>query len=350
MPRCYAPDMPRGDLRLPAIGAWGPLLDAPLLREAAAALEADNAAQTAAAVSDAAQRVWLAQAAWASVAEEEAVQCSEAAEEAAGAYTALRAEEARRVGATRSRAAALAAHAAQRWKETHRSLQQEQGAWEAPQEQGAAARAEERCELLECEDYWRRRVLQLPNSQLTDHAQASLVQQQSGGSAVRDGSVGDDARESEGSLAKLRQAAKLAKTVVRIASDGAVDDPQLGDEDEEDEAALDVGVADLGPRGGGSLRVSSGEAGGSPASPQRKSGQPAELPEEGAASSSSPVSEPSRNPPIGARRGRRAAIAAAPARRGAAGQLRRRGGGAAPAAGTRGGGRLGRGVALRRAL
>ncbi|EOD31745.1 hypothetical protein EMIHUDRAFT_231361 [Emiliania huxleyi CCMP1516] len=217
--------------------AWGPLLDAPLLREAAAALEADNAAQTAAAVSDAAQRVGLAQAAWASVAEEEA----------------------------------------------------EQGAWEAPQEQGAAARAEERCELLECEDYWRRRVLQLPNSQLTDHAQASLVQQQSGGSAVRDGSVGDDARESEGSLAKLRQAAKLAKTVVRIASDGAVDDPQLGDEDEEDEAALDVGVADLGPRGGGSLRVSSGEAGGSPASPQRKSGQPAELPAEAAASSSSPA-------------------------------------------------------------
>ena len=45
MPRRYAPDMPRGDLRLPAIGAWGPLLDAPLLREAASLLLGSDRAQ-----------------------------------------------------------------------------------------------------------------------------------------------------------------------------------------------------------------------------------------------------------------------------------------------------------------
>ena len=94
------------------------------------------------------------------------------------------------MAAADAKEAAAAAQSARRWRETLRSLQREQAAWEAAGRRaagddagGAAADGAdgsvERFEHLEAEDIWRRRPLLVPNPAASDHREASEGQERS---------------------------------------------------------------------------------------------------------------------------------------------------------------------------
>eukprot|EP00967_Tisochrysis_lutea_P110376 scaffold172683_cov23-Tisochrysis_lutea.AAC.1 len=159
------------------------MLDAHPLRAAATALVAEHAAQLRAARDEASLRVLQTQRGWAELSQQEAVQSADAIEDCVAAHREIRSNEVQRLAAARAGAAGFAAEAAQRWRETSRSLAREQEAWGDPASGSLTTRTERR-ELLECEDSWRRRPILVENRLLDDHASASLIQQQSGGSAA----------------------------------------------------------------------------------------------------------------------------------------------------------------------
>lgn len=117
---------------------------------------------------------------WTAAIAEEGQQASLGGSECAPILTQLRQAEIRRAVSADAREAGGAAAASQRWGEAQRTLQREQAAWEAPGQKASS----QMWEHLECEDHWRRRPLLTPNPNGSAHEEASLVQEQSGGSAL----------------------------------------------------------------------------------------------------------------------------------------------------------------------
>ena len=163
-----------------ALAQWTPLLDALPLAAAARARRARQRTDVLHAVLSANAWADAALSGWMHAAAEEESLAAQAVAQAEGALTKLRQVESKRAAAADAKETAEAAHAAHMWEGVQRTLLREQAAWEEPGSSGGA----HFWEHLEVEDTGpgRRRPLLVPNPMGTDHKQASLTQQKSGGS------------------------------------------------------------------------------------------------------------------------------------------------------------------------
>ena len=183
VPRWMTAGTPPTAFVLSTVPQWGPLLDAPpvatIVRRASGAWRDDTlrALWLTGAWAEAALTGWVAAAA------NEESACSAAVGAAAGSLARLQRAEAARVAAADAQLRAEVSHAANAWRDVHQSLLREQRAWEDPSSTGGATLWKQ----LEVEDAGpgRRRLLLVPNPNGSDHAQASAIQQRSGGSMSR---------------------------------------------------------------------------------------------------------------------------------------------------------------------
>ena len=228
------------------LSGWGPLLDTPPLRVALHGVRAQHAAHALAAAAQVQQ--WASRASRASreAADDASRRVLLAAQSAATAFRKLQLNELQRVSAADAREAASAEQAAERWRETQRTLQREQRAWEGPPPPGSGGAAV-RWEHYGSEDAWRRMPLMLPNPALSDHREASSQQAKSGGSAKED------------EEARLRQVATIARQ--HAPADEAAAAAEEEEELDEEEVLLAVGEVGGGAKGGAKGAVGA-EAGG----------------------------------------------------------------------------------------
>jgi len=230
-----------------ALAQWTPLLDALPLAAAARARRARQRTDVLHAVLSANAWADAALSGWMQAAAEEESLAAQAVAQADGALSRLRQVESKRAAAADAKEKAEAAHAAHMWEAVQRTLLREQAAWEEPGSSGGARFWEH----LEVEDTGpgRRRPLVVPNPLGTDHKQASLTQQKSGGSrawpisapAADDPSSTADGPEgsvNEGSVAALRRVASMARQATGGSSIGKGGEEGEGEEGEADEESL----------------------------------------------------------------------------------------------------------------
>ncbi|KAL1521639.1 hypothetical protein AB1Y20_021296 [Prymnesium parvum] len=215
---------------------WAPLLDTPPLALATLTLREQQSTFALMAASASAEWASAAYRSWTDAVANEERQAASAASESTRPFAKLRHAEINRATSADAREAAAATTASQRWAEAQRSLQREQVAWEAPGENTST----QLWEHLECEDIWRRRPLLTPNPNGTDHSKASMVQQQSGGSASLPAQVGVGVQGEATDHAALRRVASLAR---HTGLGGAVDDRggALDESGEEGDEFADAG-------------------------------------------------------------------------------------------------------------
>ena len=222
---------------LASLSQWGPLLETPPLAAALGALRTAAAGRAAAAAELSAGWDAAARRATAAAQEEEGRNVTEAARQAAAAFRQLRYAELRRMAAADAKEAAAAAQSARRWRETLRSLQREQAAWEAAgrraagDDAGGAATdggdgSVERFEHLEAEDIWRRRPLLVPNPAASDHREASEGQERSGGSKKQPSAAQKAVAVENVSSEELKKLSRHRSTAAAVTA---------GDDDDDDD-------------------------------------------------------------------------------------------------------------------